>query len=269
LVKLKSLNLSRNYLTGRIPEKIGDLKELESFDLSINKLSGELPMSLSSLNFLSNFNVSYNNLTGRIPSSTQLQSLNELSFVGNKLCGDPLTEPCSTVKTLDADLEEDDGSWRIAYFRFLNDVSSSAHSFCNLTSLKWLHVSGNTFMNSSLVLKELSSDVGYKEKNMDSLWYLENGASNHMTGVREHFKELDEEVNGKRTSKRNPKVPLKFNDHVTGNQSQRKTRMERCENVYEVRVFRVNNNDSDDNCDEMRDGGSNAREEMIREQNDD
>nr|GEW33120.1 zinc finger, CCHC-type [Tanacetum cinerariifolium] len=38
-------------------------------------------------------------------------------------------------------------------------------------------------------------DVGYKETNMDSLWYLDNGASNHMTRVREHFKELDEERN--------------------------------------------------------------------------
>nr|GEX24163.1 zinc finger, CCHC-type [Tanacetum cinerariifolium] len=40
-------------------------------------------------------------------------------------------------------------------------------------------------------------DVRYKETNMDSLWYLDNGASNHMTGVREHFKELDEKVSGK------------------------------------------------------------------------
>ncbi|GJU37928.1 zinc finger, CCHC-type containing protein [Tanacetum coccineum] len=32
---------------------------------------------------------------------------------------------------------------------------------------------------------------------MDSLWYLDNEASNHMTGVREHFKELDEKVSGK------------------------------------------------------------------------
>nr|GEW98811.1 ribonuclease H-like domain, reverse transcriptase, RNA-dependent DNA polymerase [Tanacetum cinerariifolium] len=40
-------------------------------------------------------------------------------------------------------------------------------------------------------------DVGYKETNMDSLWYLNNGASNHMTVVREHFKELDEKVSGK------------------------------------------------------------------------
>ncbi|GKC70719.1 leucine-rich repeat protein [Tanacetum coccineum] len=109
LIKLKSLNLSRNHLTGRIPEKIGDLKELESFDLSLNKLSSELPMSLSSLNSLSSFNVSYNNLTGKIPSSTQLQSLSELCFVGNKLCGDPLPELCSRVKTPDADHEEDEG----------------------------------------------------------------------------------------------------------------------------------------------------------------
>nr|GEZ00758.1 ribonuclease H-like domain, reverse transcriptase, RNA-dependent DNA polymerase [Tanacetum cinerariifolium] len=40
-------------------------------------------------------------------------------------------------------------------------------------------------------------DVGYKETNMDSLWYCDNGASNHMTGVREHFKELDEKVSRK------------------------------------------------------------------------
>nr|GEY72719.1 ribonuclease H-like domain, reverse transcriptase, RNA-dependent DNA polymerase [Tanacetum cinerariifolium] len=40
-------------------------------------------------------------------------------------------------------------------------------------------------------------DVGYKETNMDSLWYLDNGASNHMTGVREHFKEFDEKFSGK------------------------------------------------------------------------
>ncbi|XP_076909789.1 receptor-like protein EIX2 [Bidens hawaiensis] len=98
LVMLKSLNLSRNQLTGKIPEKIGDMKKLESFDLSLNRLSGELPLSLSDLSFLSSFNVSYNNLTGRIPKSTQLQSFNESSYSGNKLCGDPLTEGCVRVE---------------------------------------------------------------------------------------------------------------------------------------------------------------------------
>ncbi|KAJ0551648.1 putative non-specific serine/threonine protein kinase [Helianthus annuus] len=97
LQALQSLNISKNQLTGVIPKNIGDMKFLESFDVSSNHLSGELPMSLSSLTFLSSFNVSFNNLTGRIPSSTQLQSFNESSFFGNKLCGVPLTTLCGEV----------------------------------------------------------------------------------------------------------------------------------------------------------------------------
>ncbi|KAJ0551691.1 putative non-specific serine/threonine protein kinase [Helianthus annuus] len=115
LHKLKSLNLSRNQLTGKIPNKIGDMKSLESFDLSINYLSGELPLSLSGLNFLSSFNVSYNNLTGRIPTGTQIQSFNESSFIGNKLCGAPLTNDCGHVDKPDttSDQKEDGGSHKV------------------------------------------------------------------------------------------------------------------------------------------------------------
>ncbi|PWA61764.1 hypothetical protein CTI12_AA366080 [Artemisia annua] len=152
LTALQSLNLSRNQLTGRIPEKIGNMKALVSCDLSVNKLYGELPMSLSSLSLLSSFNVSYNNLTGRIPSSTQLQSFNETSFFGNKLCGDPLVEQCARVEAPDTTDHEEDNeshttdwalvigmvlgfiigfwvivlpltinrSWKISYFRFLS-----------------------------------------------------------------------------------------------------------------------------------------------------
>ncbi|XP_076897297.1 receptor-like protein EIX2 [Bidens hawaiensis] len=109
LVMLKTLNLSRNQLTGRIPEKIGDMKNLESFDLSLNKLSGELPVSLSDLSFLSSFNVSYNNLIGTVPSGTQLQGFNESSFIGNKLCGAPLTERCA-VKVPDEEDRNEEGS---------------------------------------------------------------------------------------------------------------------------------------------------------------
>ncbi|KAM0013054.1 putative leucine-rich repeat-containing, plant-type, leucine-rich repeat domain superfamily [Helianthus debilis subsp. tardiflorus] len=98
LQALQSLNISNNQLTGVIPKNIGDMKLLESFDVSSNHLSGELPMSLSSLTFLSSFNVSFNNLTGRIPTSTQLQSFNESSFFGNKLCGVPLTQICGEIE---------------------------------------------------------------------------------------------------------------------------------------------------------------------------
>ncbi|KAM0066242.1 putative non-specific serine/threonine protein kinase [Helianthus debilis subsp. tardiflorus] len=155
LLELTSLNLSINQLSGSIPEKIGNMKELISLDLSVNRLSGELPMSLSSLHFLSSFNVSFNNLTGRIPTGTQLQSFDESTFFGNKLCGAPLTEtngcePVEAATNTIGEKKEDDGadwgliisivvgfvcgfwmimgplivrrSWRIAYFGFLSKL---------------------------------------------------------------------------------------------------------------------------------------------------
>jgi Leucine-rich repeat (LRR) protein len=92
---LHSLNFSFNILTGRIPENIGDMVSLESLDFSVNQLSGHIPLSISSLTFLSLLNLSNNNLIGRIPSSTQLQSLHESGFIGNELCGPPLTKNCT------------------------------------------------------------------------------------------------------------------------------------------------------------------------------
>ncbi|KAH7853904.1 hypothetical protein Vadar_007885 [Vaccinium darrowii] len=96
LLGLRSLNLSGNHLTGVIPKEIGNMGLLESLDLSRNQLSGKIPQSMSVLTFLSYLNVSCNNLSGRIPSSTQLQSFNSSSFTGNRLCGPPLTQNCST-----------------------------------------------------------------------------------------------------------------------------------------------------------------------------
>ncbi|KAJ0772099.1 putative leucine-rich repeat-containing, plant-type, leucine-rich repeat domain superfamily [Helianthus annuus] len=159
LLKLKSLNLSRNQLIGRIPDKIGDLRALETLDLSVNKLSGELPVSLSAIYSLSNFNVSYNNLTGRIPVSTQLQSFIESSFIHNKLCGPPLIEPCKNVDTREHQKEDAasngvdwdliisivlgfivgfwivvgplivNKSWSVAYFGFWSELYDVMHKY--------------------------------------------------------------------------------------------------------------------------------------------
>ncbi|KAF7128966.1 hypothetical protein RHSIM_Rhsim10G0009400 [Rhododendron simsii] len=95
LVGLVSLNMSRNHLSGVIPNKIGSMGLLGALDLSRNQLYGEIPPSISNLTFLSYLDLSFNNLSGRIPSSTQLQGFSASSFVGNKLCGLPLTKNCS------------------------------------------------------------------------------------------------------------------------------------------------------------------------------
>ncbi|KAJ0540969.1 putative RNA-directed DNA polymerase [Helianthus annuus] len=47
----------------------------------------------------------------------------------------------------------------------------------------------------ALLNEEHINPTSYASEN-ENLWYLDNGASNHMTGVRSHFKELDETVTG-------------------------------------------------------------------------
>ncbi|CAN1344614.1 Receptor-like protein EIX2 [Linum perenne] len=96
LVALKYLNLSRNSLSGAIPGDLDAMESMESLDLSENRLFGVIPPGMSTMTFLNHLNLSYNNLSGRIPSSTQLQSFDPSSFVGNKgLCGSPLNVSCS------------------------------------------------------------------------------------------------------------------------------------------------------------------------------
>nr|ACU21035.1 unknown [Glycine max] len=87
---------------GKIPSKIGGMKNLESLDLSNNHLSGEIPAAISNLSFLSYLNLSYNDFTGQIPLGTQLQSFDARSYAGNpKLCGLPLTKNCSKEENYD------------------------------------------------------------------------------------------------------------------------------------------------------------------------
>ncbi|KAM6555008.1 hypothetical protein CsatB_015770 [Cannabis sativa] len=97
LVELLQLNLSRNNLSGVIPWNIGNLSKLEALDLSHNNFSGEIPIGLGELSFLQYLDLSYNHFSGKIPISTQLQSFNASSYVGNgELCGLPLSIECSS-----------------------------------------------------------------------------------------------------------------------------------------------------------------------------
>ncbi|KAJ0909775.1 putative non-specific serine/threonine protein kinase [Helianthus annuus] len=127
LTMLKILNLRSNNFYGNTPNQLCYLSHVQVLDLAHNNLSGNIPRCFNNfsvlsgkesnleLNFLSSFNVSYNNLTGRIPTGTQIQSFNESSFIGNKLCGAPLTNDCGHVDKPDttSDQKEDGGSHKV------------------------------------------------------------------------------------------------------------------------------------------------------------
>ncbi|CAJ2639648.1 unnamed protein product [Trifolium pratense] len=113
LVQLQTLNLSHNNFIGTIPRTIGGMKLIESLDLSNNKLSGEIPQSLALLSFIEVLNLSCNNFLGKIPIGTQLQSFNVSSYIGNPyLCGAPLNN-CTTKEENHKSTENEvDGSIR-------------------------------------------------------------------------------------------------------------------------------------------------------------
>ncbi|ESW24066.1 hypothetical protein PHAVU_004G099700 [Phaseolus vulgaris] len=95
LVGLVSLNLSRNNLRGKIPSGIGSLSSLESLDLSRNHISGGIPLSLSQIDFLGKLDLSHNSLSGRIPSGRHFETFDISSFEGNNdLCGEQVNRSC-------------------------------------------------------------------------------------------------------------------------------------------------------------------------------
>ncbi|KAK9072524.1 hypothetical protein SSX86_008958 [Deinandra increscens subsp. villosa] len=111
---LIALDLSMNALIGEIPSKIGQMKELLILDLSRNNLSRSIPSSMSNMTLLNYLDVSYNNLSGRIPLGTQLQSFEPSRYIGNAgLCGLPMSKYCPGDKELEVppviDKSEDDG----------------------------------------------------------------------------------------------------------------------------------------------------------------
>ncbi|XP_031403781.1 receptor-like protein 9DC1 [Punica granatum] len=115
LKALKGLNISHNNLTGNIPSSVGNLTNLEWLDLSSNKFNGEIPRGLADLSWLGWLNLSDNQLVGPIPRSTQFDTFSH-SFDGNPgLCGHPLPKACGTddqppPSTSPGEREEEAGS---------------------------------------------------------------------------------------------------------------------------------------------------------------
>ncbi|XP_024641507.2 receptor-like protein EIX2 [Medicago truncatula] len=115
LVGLVSLNLSRNNLSGKIPSEIGNLVSLDFLDLSRNHFFGKIPSTLSNIDRLEILDLSNNSLSGRIPFGRQLQTLDPSGFEGNlDLCGEPLEQKCpedtTTVNPQGSEIHGEDGN---------------------------------------------------------------------------------------------------------------------------------------------------------------
>lgn len=96
--KLVSLSLADNNLVGGIPGSLAELPVLTYLDLSHNNLSGPIPEELQNLK-LALFNVSFNRLSGRVPLSL-ISGLPASFLQGNPdLCGPGLPNPCSGDKS--------------------------------------------------------------------------------------------------------------------------------------------------------------------------
>ena len=82
------LDLSWNYLRGRIPSELGNLTNLEHLHLSGNQLSGTIPSELGNLTNLGSLGLGGNQLSGMIPSELgNLTNLRYLYLGGNQLSG--------------------------------------------------------------------------------------------------------------------------------------------------------------------------------------
>ncbi|KAG0458972.1 hypothetical protein HPP92_022100 [Vanilla planifolia] len=95
--RLKVIVLSNNHLSGHIPSTFAYLPRLYSFQLQSNQLTGRIPpLNQPTLRF---FNVSGNYLSGEIPATRTLSRFNSSSFLNNLgLCGIQIQNPCPKNK---------------------------------------------------------------------------------------------------------------------------------------------------------------------------
>nr|XP_043611568.1 receptor-like protein EIX2 [Erigeron canadensis] len=185
LQNLRYLNISSSRFGGIIPPQIGNLSRLEVLSLGsfyddsygseltsmVNvkwlsnlRLLRHLDMSgvdlskavnwlqvINTLPFLVELHMSNCQLTNVYPhvSSLNVTSLSLLDISDNYFDNSSVPMWIFSISSL--------VSLELSRCNFHGHIGSSMHSFHNLTSLQVLHVSGNDFINSSLVLKELSS----------------------------------------------------------------------------------------------------------------
>ncbi|KAF7112676.1 hypothetical protein RHSIM_RhsimUnG0207000 [Rhododendron simsii] len=70
MIKLVNISLLGNRLTGPIPKEFGNISTLGTLKLEFNQLSGPIPRELGSLSLLEKLHLTSNNFTGELPENT-------------------------------------------------------------------------------------------------------------------------------------------------------------------------------------------------------
>ena len=100
--ELRELHLSQNKLTGRLPDWLSKLEKLTILDLEDNKFQGTIPASFGTLRNLERMSLAQNELNGSLPISFgQLSELVELDVSWNRLTGILSEQHFSKLSKLD------------------------------------------------------------------------------------------------------------------------------------------------------------------------
>lgn len=88
---LLAMDLSINNLSGHIPVQLATLPAISVLDMSHNSFSGPIPMQFGNSSSLKLLNVSFNDISGSIPLEKAFRMMDSSAFMGNpRLCGVPL-----------------------------------------------------------------------------------------------------------------------------------------------------------------------------------
>ncbi|KAH7865793.1 hypothetical protein Vadar_011209 [Vaccinium darrowii] len=110
---LKTIDLSSNRLSGKIPQQVGSLSGLHSLNLSRNTLTGNIIKEIGRMEMLESLDLSANRLSG-----SQLKTFTAFEFSGNPyLCGFPLPNKCLREET---SIQEDEDRFITQEFYILS-----------------------------------------------------------------------------------------------------------------------------------------------------
>ncbi|XP_034696200.1 receptor-like protein EIX1 isoform X2 [Vitis riparia] len=180
MLDLNYLFLSKNQITGTIPDSIGHITSLQVIDFSRNNLIGSIPYTINNCSSLIVLDLGNNNLSGMIPKSLgQLQWLESLHLNDNKLSGElPSSfQNLSRLELLDLSYNQLSGkvpSWIGTAFINLVILNLRSNVFfgrlpsqlSNLSSLHVLDLAQNNLMGEiPVTLVELKAMVPEYNKN--------------------------------------------------------------------------------------------------------